>query len=137
MRLAFALLLLAGCGETRLVVAMVAENNSGQSGTATLEEEGKALHVNLELKALEGETLPQKVHFHRGQCGEISTPVIEYPGTSKKVALELASVRDDGMVRSLNTLEGIKLGDVTDGTWVLNVHDPRDNSLYTSCGNVR
>jgi hypothetical protein len=117
----FALVLLAGCGETRLVVAMVAENNSGQSGTAKpIDEPGNQL-----------------VHFHKGQCGEISGPQILFPNTERPIALVPLTARDDGQVGSSNLLEGSKLEHFTDGTWVINVHDPRDRSLYTSCGNIR
>jgi CHRD domain len=132
----FALVLLAGCGETRLVVAMVAENNSGQSGTATLEERGKGLSVELVLKPID-EPGNQLVHFHKGQCGEISGPQILFPNTERPIALVPLTARDDGQVGSSNLLEGSKLEHFTDGTWVINVHDPRDRSLYTSCGNIR
>jgi hypothetical protein len=135
---AFLFLVLCSCGGARLVVPMQAENNSGQSGTATLEDTAQGLRVDVVVKAID-EPGSQPVHFHRGQCGEISAKVLTLTDDSMGNELVLAFVQelDGGVVGSLNTLAGQKLDQFTDGSWVINVHDPRDNALYTSCGNIR
>ena len=71
-------------------------------------------------------------------------PVIEPDGLSTArqsviyaAALVPLSPDDAGMAISDNLLPGVKYAQVGDGGWVINVHDPRDSTLYTSCGNVR
>lgn len=132
------LLLLSACGTQKVVISMLAENNSGQTGTATLEEKRDGLHVTIAVKQIDG-VEGQDVHFHTGQCGEISARRLSLtlPEEDRnELALAQVSPRPDGGTVSENVLK-VKLADVTDGGWVINVHDPRDRTLYTSCGNIR
>jgi CHRD domain len=139
MRRALVLLsLLSACGSQKVVISMLAENNSGQTGTATLEERRDGLHVTVVVRQIDG-VEGQDVHFHTGQCGEISAKRLSLvlPEDERtELALAQVSPRADGGTVSENILK-VKLADVTDGGWVINVHDPRDRALYTSCGNIR
>jgi hypothetical protein len=131
--------LLTACGTQKVVVPMLAENNSGQTGLATLEEQKDGLHVDVVVKQID-EAVSQNVHFHTGQCGEISAKrlSLKFPEEGgNEIAMVPVAPQPDGGTVSANILKGVKLADVTDGGWVINVHDPRDSSLYTSCGNIR
>jgi hypothetical protein len=139
MRRALLLLVLAGC-TNQVVVPMLAENNSGQKGTATFEETQQGLKVVVKVTAID-DPRAQNVHFHMGQCGEISAKVLTLKPnpTTDDHELGLLPLSPDGagMAISDNLLRGVTYATVGDGGWVVNVHDPRDPTLYTSCGNIR
>lgn len=135
-------LLTLACGSPALVVVMNSENNSGQSGTATLTETGKGLVVEIIIhKGNDGRLHP--THLHEGRCGEIGPALSQLPGTSRSIVLdfmrdpqEYQAASDGGVLMSRTTLGEARLADIADGGWLINVHDPRDNALYVSCGNI-
>ena len=115
---------------------MQAENNSGQSGTATLTETEKGLTVVVKVKPLDVPAT-QALHFHPGQCGEIQAKVVALGERGIGLVSFTGEKNDAGMLESTSgPFGGVKLKDFDEGTWVINVHDPRDASLYTSCGNL-
>jgi hypothetical protein len=144
--LLLALLGVASCGPRQLSVTMHAQNNSGQSGYATLTDLGAQTHV---LIVIHKSDVPeeQPVHFHPGRCGEIGGKFIPTGGLGlpnigpidrmDKVATaeNPAPASDGGIVWTQATLD-VKFKDVTGGDFVLNVHDSRDFALYVSCGNI-
>src|SRR4051812_32391043 len=67
-------LLLAGCGSNSVTIEMTEQNNSGQSGTATLTETAKGLEVLVSIKrsTVEGS---QNSHIHLGRCDNVGAIV--------------------------------------------------------------
>lgn len=126
------LLAATGCGPREVRVTMNADNNSGQSGFAVLKDLGKSLTVEVETSAPDFEGT-QNVHLHEGNCGEV--------GEIRAPLLSLAPTKP-GRVGSTSTEvrkttgELLTFEEVTQGEWLINVHDARENSLYVSCGEV-
>lgn len=129
MRFTLLALVLSACGPQSLRVVMNAENNSGQDGFATLTATGKG-ESRIELDISAGlETRPQAAHVHEGRCGEIG--VVKVGLTS----LVPDTARPDRIIST--TEASIDLETLQKGTFAINVHHPRDHSLYISCGEVR
>jgi hypothetical protein len=106
--------------EKSLTVKLAEQNNSKQTGTATVEEENGKIVVTLTLTG-GAFTQPQPAHFHVGTC--------EKPG---KVVYPLTEVKNGS---SKTTLD-VNLGKLNDQTpLVLNVHkSDAELSVYTACG---
>lgn len=135
-------LVFAACAPPQVTVVMNAENNSGQSGTATLTDLGASTRIVVLIKKSEfGENQP--IHLHTGRCGEIGARA-----DLKNKTLGLGDLRpadpksmpgvpatDGGFAATSADVE-MKLSDLTTGDWVINVHDALDFSLYVSCGNI-
>jgi hypothetical protein len=130
------------CGTPALVVVMNSENNSGQSGTATLTETRDGLKVEIVIRKANDDR-PYLTHLHEGRCGEIGPALTTLPDSNRSIGLDPVGApskygveSDGGLLMSRTTLRDARLSDISDGGWLLNVHDPRDNSLYVSCGNI-
>lgn len=121
---------LAACGPRDVRVTMNPDNNSGQSGFAVLTETGpKKLRVVVETSAPDF-SMEQKAHIHRGTCGEI--------GEIRAGLLNLKPLEGKpGRYGSTTNIDGLDLDELSVGDWAINVHDARDNALYTSCGEIR
>lgn len=148
------LVFLTACGPKQTLVVMNDQNNSGQSGYATLTEVGDKTDV---LVMIHRSDFPvdQPVHFHPGRCGEIGVKRLD-PRTSPspdttggELALGMPNLRDpanprgvdpapanDGGVVYTRALLDVKTSLITSGDFVINVHDARDFALYVSCGNI-
>jgi Cu/Zn superoxide dismutase len=106
-----------------ITVPMRAENKSGESGTATLTQTAKGVHVIVEIK--NAPSTAQPTHIHPGTCAKLN-PAPEYPLTS------LASGK------SVTDLPGKKLSDLTGGKFSINVHKSADDLKdYVSCGLIK
>jgi hypothetical protein len=98
-----------------------AQNGSGEHGTATLTQTGDDLIVKLTLMGGSG---MQPAHIHKGTCANLD-PKPAYP---------LDTVSDGA---STTTLKGIKLSDLTGGTFAINVHkSTTDIKDYVACGDL-
>lgn len=110
----------AAAAPSSITVPMQAENASGESGTATLTQTAKGVHVVVQLKNAPSGAQP--THIHPGTCAKLN-PAPEYPLTSLSGG---ASVSD---------LPGKKLADLTGGKFSINVHKSADDlKTYVSCG---
>ncbi len=119
-------LVVLGCGPQSSRVVMNAENNSGQSGFAQLTALSRtSTRIELDLAA-SNDPAPQQAHVHEGRCGELG------PIRVNLMPLTPASGRA-GRLTSTSTAD-LGLEELTAGTFVINVHDSRDFSLYVSCG---
>lgn len=141
-----AVLLTLGCGPQQVSVVMNAQNNSGQSGIATLTDLGASTKVVVIIHKSDVPD-PEPVHLHPGRCGEIQVkitpkqvgattlglPSIAAPGVVSGV--DPIGPTDGGVVYTSATLE-IPFKQLTGGDYVINVHDSRDFALYVSCGNI-
>ena len=110
-------------GETEAVlIALNAQNDSGQSGWASLTAKGDETVVVLNLSA--GELQSELVHIHRGSCGDGLGGVAH--GLTKFV---------DGSGFSVATV-GATLDSLRTGAMAINSHEAGNPGTYTSCGNI-
>lgn len=108
--------------DTPLVIALRAQNGSGENGTATLIPEGDKTKV---IVALTGTPtgIAQPAHIHMGTCEKLN-PAPTYPLQLVKDGLSESTVP-----ASLATLLGSK--------FAVNVHESaKDLPHYVSCGNI-
>ncbi len=130
-----AVLLFAACSPQQVLVVMNAQNNSGQSGVATLTSLGSTTQVDLRLAASEfGEAQP--THLHNGRCGEIG-PKQDLSSRGRTIGLASVTTSADGGFGESSAEVDLTFAEITNGDWVINVHDAQDFSLYVSCGNIR
>jgi hypothetical protein len=126
-------LLFAACAPQQVTVVMNAQNNSGQSGVATLTDLGGTTRVVIRIRPSEfGEKQP--AHLHNGRCGEIG-PRQDLSARGKTIGLPSLAPSDGGDGASSADVD-LTMKEITNGDWVINVHDALDFSLYVSCGNI-
>jgi hypothetical protein len=107
-----------------LTVKMVAENGSGETGTATLTQVEDGVRVAVKLDNPPKDT-PQPTHIHVGTCANINKAP-EYP---------LANTVDGAGVA---TVKGITLADLMKSPYAINVHKSgTDLATYVSCGDIK
>jgi hypothetical protein len=103
-------------------VPLNAVGEGGVAGTATLREKGTKLEVTLDLPGAPTDT-PHPAHIHVGSCG--------HPG---EVFRNLNPVENG---RSVTLLDGLKLADVTNGGYYINVHKSvEESAVEISCGHI-
>jgi plastocyanin len=105
-----------------VTLALNEENDSGQSGVATLTAQGSQMQAVLHLSS--GNLESELVHIHSGQCGDSLGDVV-HPLTSFT----------DGAGVSVTTINAL-LGSVQTGDFAINSHQAGDPAVYTSCGNI-
>ena len=106
-----------------VTVTMAAENNSGETGTATLTQDGSDVMVKIALTGAPKEAQP--AHIHDGTCAKLN-PAPKYP---------LNSVVDGA---SSSVVKNVKLSDLTSSPYVINVHkSTSDIPTYVSCGEIK
>jgi hypothetical protein len=105
-----------------VTIALDAQNDSGESGTATLTAEGAKTRVVLALENPASES-PQPAHIHKGTCADLNpTP-----------AYGLANVIDGAS----DTTVDVPLDELQGGRFAINVHMSEDKAdVYVSCGTV-
>jgi hypothetical protein len=103
-------------------IHLVAQNSSGETGTATLYDGAKGLIVKLRTSG--GETVDQPAHIHKGTCEKLD-PKPTYP---------LKSVHDG---QSETTVEGVTIAQLQKAPYAINVHkSAKEAAIYVSCGNL-
>ncbi|HLI94612.1 MAG TPA: hypothetical protein VKT72_00840 [Candidatus Baltobacteraceae bacterium] len=106
-----------------ITVAMKAENNSGENGTARLTQTSKGVKVEVMIKGAPAASQP--THIHPGTCTKLN-PAPEAP----------LSPLENG--KSVTVLSGKKLSDFTGGKFSINVHKSSDDlKTYVSCGLIK
>ncbi|MCH8897168.1 MAG: hypothetical protein IIC33_02570 [Chloroflexi bacterium] len=105
-----------------ITIALDAQNDSGQSGLATLTARGTITEVVAFLSP--GTLESEKFHIHSGQCGVDTLGGVVYPLTSFS----------EGISGTL--LEGVSISSLLTGDFALNSHKAGDPSVYTACGNI-
>jgi hypothetical protein len=134
---AAAALLTAGCGGSEsttgeggaatdspktVTVELATQNDSGESGTATLTEQGSKTSVVLALENPPSDA-PQPAHIHKGTCADLD-PAPEYP---------LANV----VGGASETTVDVPLDKLESGRFAINVHKSEaEAKVYVSCGNL-
>ncbi len=103
------------------LVTMNPQNNSGESGSATLSEVNGKLVVSISLQ--NGTAEPQPAHIHKGTCANLD-PVPTYP---------LNSVVNG---KSETTID-VSLATLMSGQYAINVHkSATEVTTYVSCGDL-
>ena len=129
MRRAALLLFLFCCGGRSKTIAMNAQNNSGQDGTATFVELGGGLVDVTEVLRASAFPGAQASHIHAGRCDDLRE--IRFA-----VSYLDSGFASDGGTVTFHTVVDAGWEGLFDGDHALNAHDPRDNFLYVSCGDL-
>lgn len=104
-----------------VTVELQEQNDSGQSGEATLTPEGEQTRVALQLENPPSE--PQPVHIHEGTCEELN-PTPAHP---------LENLTDGAS----ETLVDVPLSELQAGEFAINAHaSEADAQTYVACGAV-
>jgi hypothetical protein len=102
-------------------IHLAAQNNSGETGTATLYDGAKGLIVRLRTS---GSDADQPAHIHKGTCDKLD-PKPAYP---------LKPVHDG---QSETTVEGVTIAQLQKSPYAINVHkSAKEAAVYVSCGNL-
>ena len=113
----------AGDAPASVTVTMAPQNNSNESGTATLTQVGKDVQVVVDLTNAPAEAQP--AHIHPGTCAKLA-PAPKYP---------LSNVVNG---KSTTTLKNVTLTELTSGQFAVNVHkSANDLATYVSCGDIK
>ena len=122
-----ATLVLAGCGGDDdefgdVAVPLVAQNDSGQDGEATLSEvDSETTRVVLEVENPPVD--PQPAHIHRGSCENLDP----------QPAYGLENVVDGKSTTEVN----VAIEDLVDKGFAVNVHKSADEAqVYVACGDI-
>jgi hypothetical protein len=111
----------AGAATSSLTVALQAQNDSGESGTATLTQTDGGVNVVLAITGAPASAQP--AHIHDGTCADL-----------KGVADPLTSATDG---KSTTMLKGVTIDQLLKGTYAINVHESAANlGKYVACGNI-
>ncbi len=119
---------LAGCAHMpgshdHMKVNLNSENQSGETGTATLTAMGEQTKVQLHVNGAPSGT-PQPAHIHEGTCDNL-TPKPKWP---------LSSVKDG----ESSTTVPVSLAKLRSGQYAINVHKSADEiKTYVACGNIK
>jgi hypothetical protein len=102
-------------------IHLAAQNNSGETGTATLYDGAKGLIVRLRTS---GSDADQPAHIHKGTCDKLD-PKPAYP---------LKPVHDG---QSETTIEGVTIAQLQKSPYAINVHkSAKEAAVYVACGNI-
>ena len=105
-----------------VTVTLDQQNNSGQSGTAVLQDMGDGT-TKVTVNISGGSAVAQPAHIHDGPCATLN-PKPKYPLTS------LVNGTSETIVKQ-------PLSDLAGGTYAINVHkSATEASVYVSCGNI-
>jgi Cu/Zn superoxide dismutase len=105
-----------------VTVTLKPQNNSGESGTATLTEEGSKTKVTVSVTGQPAGT-PQPMHIHKGTCAQLDP----------KPTYGLPSLVDG---KSEATVD-VSLEDLQHGEFAINGHkSAQEASVYVYCGEI-
>ena len=105
-----------------VTVKLEPQNNSGESGTATLTEEGSKTKVTVSVTGQPAGT-PQPMHIHKGPCAKLDP----------KPTYGLPSLVDG---KSEATVD-VSLKDLQAGGFAINGHkSAQEASVYVYCGDI-
>jgi hypothetical protein len=104
-----------------VTIALEAQNDSGQSGYATLIDDGETTDVVVDLSV--GELSSELIHIHSGSCDELGG--VEY---------DLLSF-EGGSGSSITSLD-VAMSEILASQHAINAHEVGDPSNYTACGTL-
>ncbi|HYZ17161.1 MAG TPA: hypothetical protein VE591_12190 [Candidatus Acidoferrum sp.] len=105
-----------------LQIHLAPQNNSGETGTATLMDSPQGLIVRLRVNG--GDQTGQPAHIHKGTCAKLD-PTPEYP---------LKTVING---QSETTIPKVTIAELLKSPSAINVHkSTSDIQTYVACGNI-
>jgi len=108
---------------SHVTISLESQNDSGETGTATLQQSGNDLLVTLRVNNPTAAIQP--VHIHKGTCAKLD-PKPEYP---------LPPVTDR---RSTTKIKNLTLASLLATPHAINIHkSPKEAAIYVSCGNIK
>ncbi|MGH3112001.1 MAG: hypothetical protein ACRDOP_00870, partial [Gaiellaceae bacterium] len=111
-----------GAGGEAVEVELSEQNESGQSGTATLEPAGEG-QTTVTLELSNPPDVPQPVHIHEGTCAELNP----------QPAFPLENLEDGAS----DTTVDISVEDLQSGEYAINAHaSEEDVETYVACGDI-
>ncbi len=106
-----------------VTVQLLEQDDSGQSGIATLRAKGTKTEVMIKVDPGPAANDPQPLHIHFGQCGS------NLGGVSEPL--------NDLKSGESTTLLDANLASLMDDNHAINIHESYDDfTIYTSCGEV-
>ena len=112
-----------GVHHDHMKISLNPENQSGESGSATLTAMGDQTKVDIDLNGTPSGTA-QPAHIHEGTCDNL-TPKPKWP---------LSSVKDG----KSSTTVPVSLDQLRSGQYAINVHKSADEiKSYVACGNIK
>lgn len=113
---------LASAQQQTVTVQLAAQNNSGQTGTATLTDMGNGT-TQVVLNLTDMGATPQPVHIHMGTCASLN-PQPAFPLTN------MVNGKSETMVKA-------PLSQIVAQPHAINAHkSAQEVSVYTACGNI-
>ncbi len=116
-------LALLGVAPSTVTVHLTAQNNSGQSGTATLTQQGSDVVVSLTMMGIPG-GVAEPAHIHPGTCAKLN-PAPKYPLTNATNGT------------TTTTIHNVMLSSLLGGNYAINVHNAKNLSIYVACGDIK
>ena len=108
---------------SHVTIPLLSQNDSGETGTATLMQSGPDLLVTVRVNNPVGD--PQPAHIHKGTCANLD-PKPSYP---------LPPITNR---RSTTKIKNLKLETLLASPHAINVHkSPKEAAIYVSCGNIK
>ena len=103
-------------------IKLVAQNSSGEAGTATLMDGEKGLIVKVHMTP--ASDVDQPAHIHKGTCDKLD-PKPTYP----------LKIVHDG--ESETTIPDVTIAELEKAPFAINVHkSTKEIPIYVSCGNI-
>jgi hypothetical protein len=107
--------------QDKVTVKLEPQNNSGESGTATLTPSGDSTKVVLDVKGAKGN---QPTHIHKGSCAQLD-PKPAFPLSP------LVNGKSESTVKA-------SVKDLTSGSYAINGHKSSDDlKTYVFCGDIK
>ncbi len=107
---------------TTATVTLSPQNNSGQSGTAMLQQTGSDVVVTLRMTGIPA-GVAEPAHIHPGTCAKLN-PAPKYPLTNATNGT------------TTTTIHNVQLASLLGGMYAINVHNARNLAIYVACGNI-
>lgn len=120
--LVLAATLAATAADTPSQFRLASQNNSGETGTATLLQGADSVIVRVRTSGQSAD--PQPIHIHKGTCAKLD-PKPAFPLTTLQNGVSETHVK------------GVTLAQLESGAYAINVHKSvKDVATYVACGNL-
>ncbi len=114
---------LVGAAASPVTVHLMAQNGSGQSGTATLTQNGSDVVVSVTMSGVPS-GVAEPAHIHPGTCAKLN-PSPKYPLTNATLGT------------TTTTIHNVQLSSLLGGNYAINVHNAKNLSIYVACGDIK
>jgi hypothetical protein len=109
--------------QDHMTIPIDTQNDSGEKGTATIQQSGPDLLVSVRVTDPTAEVQP--IHIHRGTCAKLN-PAPQYP---------LTPVRNR---RSYTKIKNLTIATLMASPHAINIHrSPQQAAIYVACGDIK